>query len=297
MVVRQSPRTRVARRSDGARRVRGATALLAAFLIACGDRPSPTPTAPPTLPPAANESVDIQGDPESPQGATWTYAATRDGVVFDLQGILLKPRGSGPFPAVIVSHGAGGSATGYSRAVASEMVQWGLVAIATNYTHAGGMPLGSPGTSADAGASQPNVLRANAAYRILRTLSYVDGNRIAAHGHSMGAFVTTALVAAYPHDFRAASHTAGGVRPDSIVVAALPTESQARGIRTPYQMHHGDADAVVPLLVDQLLASVLRGAGVPHELHVYAGAAHNDPAQSASVYARIRAWYAAHGVL
>ena len=75
---------------------------------------------------------------------------------------MLKPQGAGPFPGVILSHGAGGSANYYSRGIAAEMVRWGLVCIATNYTHAGGVPLGAPGTLSDVGASQANVLRAHA---------------------------------------------------------------------------------------------------------------------------------------
>ena len=50
----------------------------------------------------------LQGDPESAQGATWTYRGSLDRVTFDLQGILLKPAGGGPFGAVVISHGAGG---------------------------------------------------------------------------------------------------------------------------------------------------------------------------------------------
>lgn len=267
---------------------------LTASAGACGGSSAPaTPTSPsPSPTPVA---LTVQGDPESSQGATWTYRGTIEGVAFDLQGVLLKPRGAGPWPAVIISHGTGGNATGYSRAVASEMVQWGLVCIATNYTHAGGVPLGAPGSAADLGASQANVLRAHAAYEILRSLGYVDINRVAAHGHSMGAFVTAAVAAGYPNDFRAVSHTAGGVRPDGSTGVA-PLESQARDIRRPYQMHHGDADVVVPLAMDQRLASALSAGGVPHDLHVYPGVDHNDISRSAAMFSRVRAWYAAHGV-
>ena len=129
---------------------------------------------------------------------------------------------------------------------------------------------------------------------IMRTLGYVDTTRVAAHGHSMGAFVTTAVIAAYPGDFRVASHTAGGVSPAAL--GAIPTESQARAIRTPYQLHHGDADIVVPLVQDQRLEGILSADAVPHELFVYPGATHEDVAQSPTVLTRVRSWYAAHGM-
>jgi dienelactone hydrolase len=183
---------------------------------------------------------------------------------------------------------------GYSRALAMTMRGWGLVGIATNYTHAGGVPIGSPGTINEPGASQANALRAHALVEILRTLGYVDTTRVAAHGHSMGAFVTTAVLAAYPSDFRVASHTAGGVTSTTIV--ATPSDSQARAIRTPYQLHHGDADIVVPLAQDQRLDSILQAGAIPHGLFVYPGATHNDVAQDPTVLTRVRSWYAAHGM-
>lgn len=267
--------------------------LLTLVLVGCGGNGASTPTAPGGPPSPAQ--LTLQGNPESGQGATWTYVGLSDGVFVDLQGILFKPSGPGPFPAVVISHGNGGSANGYSRALATDMVQWGLVCIATNYTHAGGVPLGAPGTSSELGASEANVRRARAASEILRTLGYVDMSRVAAHGHSMGAFVTAAVVAAHPFEFRVASHTAGGATPDTVSGAA-PSESLVRAIRAPYQLHHGSADTVVPLVMDERLASIFEQTGVVFELHVYAGAGHNDVSRSAQVLDRVRAWYASHGL-
>ena len=107
----------------------------------------------------------------------------------------------------------------------------------------------------------------------------------------MGAFVTTALVGAYPTDFRVASHTAGGVRLAGIITGPAPSEAQARAIRTPYQLHHGDQDTVVPIAQDQRLDSVLQASGVAHEFHVYPGVDHTEVATSPAVLARIRTWY------
>jgi len=153
--------------------------VIVALACGCSER-SLSPTAPSTpLPPAA---FALQGDPESGQGATWTYKGSLQGTTFDLQGVLLKPAGPGPFPAVVISHGAGGNATGYSRAIALTMRGWGLVGIATNYTHAAGVPIGSPGTINDPGASQANALRAYAMVEILRTLGYVGVEVV--HQHS-----------------------------------------------------------------------------------------------------------------
>lgn len=142
-------------------------------------------------------------------------------------------------------------------------------------------------TSRRPGVDDANVLRGHAVREILRTLGYVDQSRVAAHGHSMGAFVTTALIGAYPSDFRVASHSAGGVRAPNVTGPA-PSEAQARAIRTPYQLHHGDQDVIVSITQDQRLDGILLANQVPHEFHVYTGADHDDIAQSPTVLARAR---------
>ncbi len=261
---------------------------------------SPTASDPPTAPGGPSTSstlaaLQLAGDPAGAAGASWTYRATDNGVAYDLRGVLFKPAGNGPFPAVIVSHGAGGNSTGYSSAIARVMVQWGLVVIATNYTHAGGVPLGAPGSLTQPGASTPNLQRAEKLLDILRALGYVDMRRVAAHGHSMGAFLTAYLISADSASFLVASHTAGGAIPDGFSAAA-PTESQVAGIAIPYQMHHGDADLVVPIANDQRLAGVLSRRNVTYQLVVYPGADHDDVSQSSLVLERVRSWYTDYGL-
>lgn len=271
--------------------------LVAAVLSGCGGGSTgPSGPSPGMTPvPAA---FQLAGDPESPSGATWTYRATTDGVVYDMRGILFKPRGQGPFPAVILSHGGEQNALTMIP-TAMEMVTWGLVGIAANYTHATdtGAPIGSPGTEGERGATQSNILRARKALEILSGLGYVDMSRVAAHGISNGGFVTTATLATYPSAFRVASHAAAGVQdPASGSPPSAPTQSLAAGVRTPYTLHHGDPDSTNPLSSDQRLASILTANGVPHELWVYPGAGHVGFIQAPVFYARIRAWYARFGL-
>lgn len=285
----------------------GYRVVLAGVLLCMGACGSPAATVSPERPPTdsptgspapAAGTFVLTGDPATAAGATWTYRERVDGVTYDLAGILRKPAGVGPFPAVIISHGFGGNARGYAGNVGAEMAQWGLVVIATNYTHAGGAELGAPGLATERGASAANVLRARRLLALLRSLGYVDMTRVAAHGHSMGAFLTAALVGADPTAFRAASHTAGGVRIDGPQAeAAAPVDSQVAGITAPYQIHHGDNDVVVPLAMDQRLATLLSSRGRRHELHVYPGGTHNDVPYSRQMYDRVRSWYRTHGVL
>ena len=270
-------------------------ALCGLLLIAACHSPQaePADTAP------ADDSVGtfaVSGDPASADGATWTFRARVHGVTYDLAGVLLKPPGPGPFGAAVLSHGAQGSAALIARLVAPEMVRWGLVCIATNYTHAAGVPLGAPGRASDVGASAANVLRAHMTHELLRRLPYVDMSRVAIHGHSMGAYLDVAAAAAYPADFRVGSQTGGGVRPERIRAGPAPTVDAAQALRLPYQMHHGAADDVVPLAYDLRLDEVLTRTGTPHELHVYPGAGHLEARASPLILSRIHDWYAAHGV-
>ena len=239
----------------------------------------------------------ITGDPESAKGATWTFTGTVDGVEYDMTGILLKPAGRGPFPAVVISHGGQGSAEFYGGAIAPTMRDWGLVCIAPNYTFSAGVPIGRPGDSSEVGASRNNVLRAHMTRELLRRLGYVDMSRVALHGNSMGAFLDAALAGAYPGDFRAASATGGGVRPDDADELMVPSVSQVRAIRTPYQIHHGGADANVPLDLDTRFDSLLTTLGVRHELDVYPGVTHAGMRLDSLMLRRVREWYLNEGVL
>ncbi|MDB4898247.1 MAG: putative dienelactone hydrolase [Gemmatimonadetes bacterium] len=279
------------RRSQIGRAVLCAAAVAIVHLSGChaaGATADPTPVA------DTVGNFVVTGDPAAAAGATWTFRGVVHDVTYDLSGVLLKPAGPGPFGAVLLSHGYEGSASFFARLVGPEMVRWGLVCIAVNYTHAAGVPSGEPG--GDPGASTANVLRAHMTHELLRRLPYVDMSRVAVHGHSMGAYLDVAAAASYPADFRVGSQTGGGVRPERMVRGPAPTAAQARALWTPYQMHHGAADEVVPLAFDLRLDSLLARAGTAHELHVYLGASHLAARSTPLILSRIHDWYAAHGM-
>jgi dienelactone hydrolase len=235
----------------------------------------------------------VSGDPRSLNGATWTYQSTDLGVHYALEGVLFLPAGAGPFPAVVISHGKGGTPRAYSANIARTIVGWGMAAIATAYTHAPDSEDRGNEPDGDDGASEANTLRAHKARDLLACLGNIDMARIAAHGHSMGAFLTGQLIGTYPMDFRAASHTAGGTSPGPYATRA----DAAQRIVTPYQLHHGDSDIVVLLLLDQALDAILSANGVTHELIVYPGYDHQEIASDAGMLNRMREWYKSHGVL
>jgi dienelactone hydrolase len=229
----------------------------------------------------------LTGDPNSNGGASWSYVSTDGGVSFNIKGILYKPTGSGPFPGIVLSHGKGGTAPADA---AQKFKDWGVVAIATNYTHSSdtsGLPTGEDG------ASTANIQRAHKTWDILCGLGYVKMNKVAAHGHSMGAFVTAALVGTYANDFAVASHTAGGVSDNKS--PTWTSSAQAKGIKVPYQMHHGDNDTIVPLVDDENFDDILTANNIDHQLLVYPGYTHPDVRTDPEVLETVKNWYSAKG--
>ncbi|MGV3662722.1 MAG: prolyl oligopeptidase family serine peptidase [Prosthecobacter sp.] len=221
-------------------------------------------------------------------GQNWTY---RDGD-FAMSGIFMKPAGSGPFPAVLISHGLGGNAQGFGMMKAREMVWWGAVCIAPDYTHAGGA-----GDRAQWGASAENLRRARTCLEILRGLSYVDGQRLAAYGHSMGGFVTIGLASSTGQDLlKAAAITGSGVALASGQPA--PSVDAAKEIKTPFLMLHGANDTTVRPEQSATLKRALDEQKVPNDRLIADGQGHPiDQTMREEVFRLVREWFTRHGVL
>jgi dienelactone hydrolase len=232
------------------------------------------------------------------EGERWTCAA--DGKT--LAGLLLKPAGEGPFPAIVLSHGLGGSAQTMMRTRGAELVKWGFVCIATDYTHAGAGGGGRGSREgvdfSQAGARPENIRRGLACIEILRSRKDVDPTRIALYGHSMGAFLTIALAAAAPDKVAAAAITAGGVVADSRQVAAAPTAEVANRVRAPFLILHGTVDTTVAPQSSERLKQSLDRHGVPNARHLFEGVGHGLPNEkSDDVNRLLREWFIGCDVL
>jgi dienelactone hydrolase len=234
------------------------------------------------------------------QGVNWTCEQGD----LKLDGVLLKPDGPGPFPAVLISHGLGGSAESFGMQKAREMVGWGYVCIAPNYTHSaknlGGMRPGAgprrihgagrPPQANNYGASDENLNRAAMCLDILTSLPYVDKQRIAAYGHSMGGFVTIGLLARKPERIAAAAISGSGISPRAGYAA--PTNDAAGKIKTPLIIFHGALDTTVRPEQSASLKEILDQNNVPNERHVYEGINHPvDQQKGAEMYALIKEWF------
>lgn len=248
-------------------------------------------------PATAPEDFQLAGD-------RWTY---RQGE-FVISGILLKPEGKGPFPAVLISHGLGGSAESFGLTKAREMVNWGFVCIAPSYTHSVGPPGNRPGAPragpppnaanggqqpADYGASAENLRRARTCLDLVGRMPDVDANRLFAYGHSMGGFVTIGLAATAPTRLRAAAITGSGIAPAEGFPA--PSAAMAERVRTPFLILHGTADPVVRPRQSAEFEVVLDDNHVPHQRVLYDGEGHSiDQTQRERVFAAVRAWFEKH---
>lgn len=244
-----------------------------------------------TTPAGLPGTLSITGDPTSINGARWTY--TEPGSVnYNLEGILYKPAGTGPFPGIVINHGTGGSAYSYSKSIAKKMVTWGYICIAANYTHSLAVPCGSPGscveTDGEWGASNSNLLRAMKTRQVLNSLLYVDSLKLAAFGHSRGAFITTAIAGKYPGQFKTFAHTAGGINASVVE----PTAATASRILKPYLMHHGDIDNTVPIQRDYDLRDLLNSLSITNTLYVYPGYSHSQISNDSLMYERTKQWFA-----
>jgi len=228
-------------------------------------------------------------------GIKWTYQDEQ----LLIEGILLKPEGDGSFAAVLISHGLGGSAGSFGLSKARELVRWGLVCIAPNYTHQRGAlgPPKGPGAKAAGrstfGASEENVRRALKCVEILESLPYVDGKRIAAYGHSMGGFVTIGLAAAAPDRLAAAAISGSGIAPRDGFPA--PAVDVAEKVRTPFLIMHGSRDRVVRPEQSAALKRVLDKNGVSSERHVFDGEDHPiDRTKRKEAFGLLGKWFGTH---
>lgn len=220
-------------------------------------------------------------------GQQWTCEA--DGQA--MQGILVKPDGKGPFPAMLISHGLGGNARQFALPKARDFAKLGFVCIATDYTHSQ-----ASGDRSTFGSSDENVRRAKACLAILKTLPEVDAQRIVAYGNSMGAFLTIRLGADAADTLKACAITAGGLALTTGYPA--PSEEVAARVKVPMLILHGSTDTTVRPEQSEALKKALDAAKVPNERKVFEGVAHNlHVVKADEVNGLIKGWFEKYGAL
>jgi dienelactone hydrolase len=225
-------------------------------------------------------------------GENWTYNPGDGGAV--ITGILSKPPTNGLLPAILISHGKGGTANGFALPKARAMTNWDAVCIGPNYTHTNNSQ-----PPENEGWCPENSRRARACLTILASLGYVDPNRVAAYGNSMGAFVTAGLCGAISNQIKVAAITAGGCAGLSDTDYASPAVQEVIGITAPFLMLHGTADTTVFPIQSATLQSILTSNGVPNDRILFDGIGHdlhNNPATRDAVYEEIHDWFTQWGL-
>jgi len=176
-----------------------------------------------------------------------------------LQGYLTKPKGGGPFPAVVLLHSCLGLPSN-RQTIGATFAGWGYVALFVDDFTTRGL---KETCSRELGEAVPDAV-AGLAY--LARLPYVDAKRVAAVGYSQGG--DTALqLASGRYDFMAA------------IAVYPPCANQANAaLQIPTLILIGRLDEVTPAADCEALARAQQNA----KLVVFPGASHlfDDPSVS-----------------
>jgi dienelactone hydrolase len=200
-----------------------------------------------------------------------------------IEGVLVKPEGTGRFPAVVLVHGgqsSRGAAAQMAENIGSLFADNGYVALAVHYRDG---PLGLE-----------DVEDTLAAIEFVKTLEYVDPDRIGVYGGSHGGYV--ALMCAWRSDVKAVVEAAGfcdlgdmvnrlcrskgewiesyisfyGGYPDE--VPDVYTEYSPCGhvpeFQAPVLIIHGELDSTVPVEHAYTLMALLDQYKKPYEVYI-----------------------------
>ncbi len=233
-----------------------------------------------------------------------------DGLI--INGFVDVPHGEGPFPVVLVLHGyvepQHYQIETYTASYAAAFAQAGFIAIHPNYRN---YAPSDPG---------PNLFRVGYAVDVLNLIAIVKAqagqpglleaarpDALFLWGHSMGGGISLRVLAVgadvqgavlyasmsgdelrnFQHIRDELSDGSRGLEeltvPQELLADISPANFYAR-ISVPLSIHHGDADAIVPLAWSQELCSQLQALGKPVECYIYPNMAHIFKGQSDNVF-------------
>ena len=196
-----------------------------------------------------------------------------------IEGYLAKPEGDGPFPAVVHLHGCAGLGPAFKADPAndrwvSQLVEWGYVVLVVDSFSTRHVREACTPASFFAFSRSPVLTReldAFGALGFLSPLAYVDRNRVAMLGFSMGGWTT--LGAASARSVELFVNPAG--LKFKAAVAFYPVCSVIDGIMDiPTLILTGASDDWTPARDCERMIDRRAGAGAPVELVVYPGAHH-----------------------
>lgn len=227
--------------------------------------------------------VHVVSEADSPVIPTWIKA--KDGVY--IAAAIRKPGGTGPFPAIILFHGAPGGRgmdqlVGWSRGdhggpVWERFLQQGFVVVVADYR-------GGPWNSVNAPSADGTVTAIDDGVSVIehvRSLPYVDADRVSLYGVSLGGNLVMFLASAVP-DVHAVVAGApapiwflgervptDGTRPDFSAMRPDPATAAAwiTPIEAPVLILVGTVDELLPL--SQILHDELERHGKRVRMEIY----------------------------
>jgi dipeptidyl aminopeptidase/acylaminoacyl peptidase len=213
------------------------------------------------------------------------YVKSKDGAY--VAAAIRKPKGAGPFPAIVMFHGAPGGRgmeqlVGWSRGatggpVWERFLQEGFVVAVADYRGGDWNTMNVPSTSASATAVDDGL----AVIAHVKALPCVDPARVSLYGVSLGGNLVAFLISKEPSIhaavlgapapiwFLGLQRPAAGGPPDLSAAKPDPAAVAANvaPIRTPVLILVGTEDRLQAL--DTVLHDALAQAGKPVEMHVY----------------------------
>ncbi|MBI4528234.1 MAG: prolyl oligopeptidase family serine peptidase [Deltaproteobacteria bacterium] len=210
----------------------------------------------------------------------------------NVEGYLIRPRGTGPFPLIVLLHGHSMIGEGASRVLpAAEEFSRELcyAALAISLPGYGMTELGADG---DREIVESVVLDGIAH---VTSLPWVDRERLLVYGFSRGAFFAAALSGKLPNLRTAVLHAGAydlqrlyedtpslwvrqSLSPNgdrsSRLVTILP---EVTGWRAPTLILHGGKDQLIPISQASFLRDRLEALGKPHRFVVFPDAGHRLP--------------------
>jgi dienelactone hydrolase len=186
-----------------------------------------------------------------------------------ITGYLMRPNATGPAPAVLVLHGCEGYGTLETTTV-NELAQSGYVALAIDALRPQGL---RSACGAGSGPVRNTFEYAIAALQWLAQQSYVNPNRLAVVGFSMGAIAGFSLI----DPLYGPAPTIPGLRAEVLYYPACSNRSA--NINVPLLILDGSADDWIPPGPCQELARNAAASGKPVQIVTYPGATHafNQP--------------------